>query len=301
MAADITINMYKLRIISAYAPTEDKPLSTKEAFYRDLQKLCQVPRKTKLLIQGDFNATSTRHSRFDGLKANEWRYKATDKSNDNGQIFLEFCRLSGLSILNTWFDHPLKHRYTWHSPDKVTKKVIDYSLSDSFTRQYVYNTRVRNSYLESDHRILITYLKTPANKAARYRKYKKKASPKPDINKLKDPDVKNIFKEEMTNQIIQYERSHTLNKKQDIIISSLSKARETLPKQKRNKKQHPCDDDGELKLLVQERENIKRNSGLNKHKIKEISSRIRKKVRKLRNSYYSKIASEISEAQQHRQ
>ena len=128
MAADITINVYKLRIISAYAPTEDKPLSTKEAFYRDLNKLCQLSKKTKLLIQGDFNATSTattRHSCFDGLKDNEWRYKATDKSNENGEIFLDFCRLHGLSILNTWFDHPLKHRYTWHSPDKVTKKVID--------------------------------------------------------------------------------------------------------------------------------------------------------------------------------
>ena len=59
MAADITINMYKVRTITAYAPTEDKPLSTKEAFYRDLKKLCQLPKKTKLLIQGDFNATST--------------------------------------------------------------------------------------------------------------------------------------------------------------------------------------------------------------------------------------------------
>ena len=131
----------------------------------------------------------------------------------------------------------------------------------------MYKTRVQNSCFDSDHRLLITYLKTPANKAARYHKYKKKTSPKPDINKLKDPDAKNRFKEVMKNQITQYERSHTLNKKQEIIISSLSKARETLPKQKKNKK-HPWDDDGELKLLMQERENVKRNSGLNNHKIK---------------------------------
>ena len=122
----------------------------------------------------------------------------------------------------------------------------------------MYKTRVRNSCFDSDHRLLITYLKTPANKGARYHKYKKKTGPKPDINKLKDPDAKNRFKEVMKNQITQYERSHTLNKQQEIIISSLSKARETLPKQKKNKEQHPLDDD-----------------------------------------YYSKIASEISEAQKH--
>ena len=45
MAVDICVKGYKLRIISAYAPTEGPPISTKEVFYRDLENLYQMEKK----------------------------------------------------------------------------------------------------------------------------------------------------------------------------------------------------------------------------------------------------------------
>ena len=156
MAADVTIRGCKIRIISAYAPTEDKAKSTKQSFYRELKKLCNAAKPYKTFIQGDFNATTTittRHSCFDGN--NKTVYDDEDTFNDNGEMFLDFCEENKLSILNTWYDHPIKHRITWHSPDAITKKVIDYSISESWLRQYIKDVRVRNSYFNSDHRLLV--------------------------------------------------------------------------------------------------------------------------------------------------
>ena len=64
-------------------------------------------------------------------------YSENDTYNENGELFLNVCAENHLSVMNTWFDHPLKHIITWHSPDKRTKKVIDYSIMESWLRQYV--------------------------------------------------------------------------------------------------------------------------------------------------------------------
>ena len=96
-----------------------------------------VDQNRKLCVNGDFNATTSitkRHSCYNGRNNSNYE---DDVSNINGELFLEFCNLKKLSILNTWFDHPLEHRITWHSPDQNTKNVIDYSLSDSWLRQFV--------------------------------------------------------------------------------------------------------------------------------------------------------------------
>ena len=51
VAVDICLKGYKLRIISAYAPSEGSPISTKELFYRDLEKLCKTEKERQVLIQ----------------------------------------------------------------------------------------------------------------------------------------------------------------------------------------------------------------------------------------------------------
>ena len=55
IAADITINGCKLRIISCYAPTMNSSLSSKQSFYRELSRLLKVDKNRKVILQGDFN------------------------------------------------------------------------------------------------------------------------------------------------------------------------------------------------------------------------------------------------------
>ena len=137
MVTDLTVKGFKLHVVSAYAPTENKPLSAKKSFYRDLNKVSQVDKNRKLFIQGDFNATSSiclKHSSFDGHPE---QFPENETFNENGSLLLEFCGKNKLSILNTWFAHPSIHRTTWHSPDGFTKKVYDLSLSGSWLRSFV--------------------------------------------------------------------------------------------------------------------------------------------------------------------
>ena len=75
-------------------------------------------------------------------------------------------------MLNTWFSHKKCRRITWHSADKVTKKVYNFILACSWLRQYVTNCRVYNSYdFDFDHRLVIADICTPCTKVARYVKW----------------------------------------------------------------------------------------------------------------------------------
>ena len=64
-------------------------------------------------------------------------------------------------MLQSFFEHPLEDRITWHSNDGVTKRVLDYILSENYIVQYVTDCKVENQYkFDSDHRLLSTFLHT---------------------------------------------------------------------------------------------------------------------------------------------
>ena len=73
MALNAQIKGFKIRIVSAYAPTEcDGSTGQKDNFYRQLKKACVKQSKhQKLIINGDFNATtavSLYQTYYDGKK-----------------------------------------------------------------------------------------------------------------------------------------------------------------------------------------------------------------------------------------
>ena len=113
MAADLTIRGCKIRVISCYAPTLQTALTTKQSFYRELSKLSKPEKNRKVLVQGDFNAelqVCRQHSCFKGGKS--FIEEDTNQINENEMLFLKYCQENKLSILNTWFYHPIHHRVT---------------------------------------------------------------------------------------------------------------------------------------------------------------------------------------------
>ena len=115
MAADVTIKGCKVRIVSCYASTLKTAFSTKQNFYRELSHLSRTEKNRKRLVQGDFNAEPQicrSHSNFQGGKS--FVDEGTNQSNENVMLFIQFCHSNELSIRNTWFEHPTKHRVTWH-------------------------------------------------------------------------------------------------------------------------------------------------------------------------------------------
>ena len=130
-------------------------------------------------------------------------------------LYLQYCLDNKLSILNTWFDHPIRHRITWHSPDGFTKKVYDYCLSRSFIRQFIQDVRVRNSYFNSDHRLLVIKVKTPCNKAARTFRRTSTYKPKPNLELLQNSEISDRTVEAIENHLTQNESPSSINELHD--------------------------------------------------------------------------------------
>jgi len=162
IVVDAIVRGCSLKIINCYAPTEDSTESSKNLFYRSLNKqLKSVKKKQKIICLGDFNATTSA----------AWYTSLREGSvvddliiNNNGERFHEFFDSNKLSVLNTWFTHKKCRRITWHSADGKTEKVYDFILCASWLRKYVSNCRVYNSYdFDSDHRLVIAKLTTPTS------------------------------------------------------------------------------------------------------------------------------------------
>ena len=139
-----------------YAPTDSHgSASKKDEFYRLLRKACVTQNNQKLIVTGDFNATTS-------VSLTNCNYNGTQiiddpLCNDNGSRINKFCRSMKLSMSQTYFDHPIEERYTWFSPDGKTKKVIDYILVNTLVQDYINECEVCQSFhIESDHRMLVT-------------------------------------------------------------------------------------------------------------------------------------------------
>ena len=304
IAADVLIKGCKLRIISSYAPTlYGYALSTKQAFYRELSKLCKVEGNRKVIVQGDFNAEleiCRTNSRFDGRSTRI--EEGLNQVNENGMLFLQFCIGNELSILNTWFDHLLHHRITWHSPNGVTKKVYDYSLSCSWIRQFVNDVRVRNSYFNSDHRLVVTKLKTPANKAAR-RYTRTRHKPKPNMKLLQNE----LINSRATCEIQKYleENSYpdpSVDQMHGYLVNALNSGRKVIPPVTRSKYKIPWEKDEMLTSLTKERRALRKKEVTPQVKahLKTLRKQINKRAKELRNKILKEKGKEINSAKHQR-
>ena len=125
MALNINIYGFQTRVVIAYSPTNAEiSVSAKESFYRDLRKACNKDNKNrKLIVLGDFNAETNMV-----LKKTDYNGKnmlLDNLCNENGEKLKSHCRMYKLCMSQSFFDHPLEERYTWYSPDGITKKVLD--------------------------------------------------------------------------------------------------------------------------------------------------------------------------------
>ena len=104
---------FNIRVIQAYAPTNNVEEAEVERFYKDLQDLLELtPNKDVLFITGDWNAKvgSQETPRVTGKFGLGIR-------NEAGQRLIEFCRENALVITNTLFQQHKGRLNTWTSPD----------------------------------------------------------------------------------------------------------------------------------------------------------------------------------------
>ncbi|XP_065582698.1 craniofacial development protein 2-like [Artemia franciscana] len=116
----------KLTVIVVYAPTNDTVDQTKDDFYRVLSNVvAEAHRHDIVTLCGDFNAKVGSDASY--APAILGRH-ALGEINDNGVRLIEFCATHELIVGASWFPHKQIHKYTWNSPDGVTRNEIDHIL-----------------------------------------------------------------------------------------------------------------------------------------------------------------------------
>lgn len=298
ISMNVTVQGFKLRLVNVYSPTNtDGSVFQKDDFYRKVRKACILTeKKHKLIVAGDFNAITSvvlKNSFYDGSGIIE-----DTQCNDNGTRLKTFCRSQRLSMLQTYFDIPLEERYTWHSNDGATTRVLDYVLSEKFVQQYVTDCVVEDKYeFESDHRLVVTSLLTPKSKSARW-KPKSQRERQRDISALKIIEQHDKFVQTVANHMpISHEGVTAEQRSEDIVEALKHSASLSLPPKSAKRTREIWKDDRALNNALNERSTLARGS----IQYKEISKKIKKRVYHLRNEKLKTEAEEINQFYNKRQ
>ncbi|XP_065572379.1 craniofacial development protein 2-like [Artemia franciscana] len=116
----------KLTVIIVYAPTNDTVDQAKDDFYRVLSNVVAKPHWHNIVtLCGDFNAKVRRDASYAPAILGK---HGLGGINDNGVRLIDFCATHELIVSVSWFPHKQIHKYTWNSPDGVTRNEIDHIL-----------------------------------------------------------------------------------------------------------------------------------------------------------------------------
>lgn len=124
--------------------------------------------------------------------------------------------------------------------DKVTKKIRNFSISNSWLRQFEKDARACSSYFGSDRRPVVTKLTTPTNKIARFYSHKPQ----------KPPRLKMKVREEFCDKQVDA-LNFDQNRNHNIILFFLAESCEIIPRIFRRKNILQWDDNPHLKRLIE--------------------------------------------------
>ncbi|CAF3749773.1 unnamed protein product [Rotaria sp. Silwood1] len=160
-----------LTIIQVYAPNIEADYM---AFLDTvLTAMESVPMKDFILFLGDFNAHVGNDSQtWNGVIG----LNGDQDLNNQGRCLLDFCATSGLSIMNTFFQHKNIHKYTWYKTggSMAQRSLIDFVIVSQNLRRAVTDVRVkRGAELSTDHHLVVCILEISSNHPIRKTKSKK--------------------------------------------------------------------------------------------------------------------------------
>ena len=169
-------NPINIIIIQVYVPTANAEEDKFDSSYNDVQEeIDRIPKQDLLMIIDDWNAKmeSTEEVRIIGKYGLRTR-------NQAGERLIEFCKVNGLFIANTFFKVPKRRLYTWTSSDAQYRNQIDYRVGNRRSKSSILAATTRpGSNCGTDHELLLSKirLKLKKNPTAI-------AIPKYDINNI---------------------------------------------------------------------------------------------------------------------
>ena len=205
--------MEKLTFIQVYAPTSTAKDEEMNAFYRDLTKaIVKAKNSTWYVVAGDLNAKVSERKSNESDIMGKFGY---GQRNDRGEKLMTFCRSNELFITNSLFKRKSNRKWTWLSPNGITKNEIDFFITHRNNKQCVKNVEVMNCLKDfSDHRMLrLTFGLTTAMKLY-HNQFKKRITISDDPFKIKK------FNSNCCRQLLEMKNTSEYNQLEEILIQS---------------------------------------------------------------------------------
>ena len=233
----------RLIVLNCYAPHMGLSFAVRSAFFNQLTSVYNFYNQeggNVIYVLGDFNSKL-------GSKLEEETFVghfARGIRNSNGDLLSEFCQQAELYASNTGFNHRACRRTTWTMPcrkatwssvesrmnDSMVQNQIDFILIPSTQKRHLRQSRSYiNTSKASDHRIVVTTLiTTPDQHFARHLPLKSKTV-QYDYQKLKNPEISEMYKQLIMEQLdLTVEVSLDFNKQHEIISKVSEKVLPTI-------------------------------------------------------------------------
>ncbi|KAJ0183213.1 hypothetical protein K1T71_001189 [Dendrolimus kikuchii] len=143
-------NRYSLKVVQVYAPTSAHSDEEVEAMYDDITKAIHGTTSAHYnVVMGDFNAKVGVQKRDEPIIGPY----GLGRRNHRGQMLVNFLEMQGLFLMNSFYKKKPQRRWTWQSPDTVTRNEIDFIMAD---KKHIFrDVSVVNRFnTGSDHRLV---------------------------------------------------------------------------------------------------------------------------------------------------
>ncbi|RVE42210.1 hypothetical protein evm_013143 [Chilo suppressalis] len=139
-----------IEVIQVYAPTSTYSDDVVEEMYEDISRALHTTTKAHFnVVMGDFNAKVGVQTCSESMLGS-YGYGSR---NHRGQMLVNFLEREGLFLMNSFFKKQPQRKWTWRSPDAMTKNEIDFIISDK--KRIFRDVSVINRFKTgSDHRLL---------------------------------------------------------------------------------------------------------------------------------------------------
>ncbi|XP_064076267.1 craniofacial development protein 2-like [Vanessa tameamea] len=141
---------YSLKVVQAYAPTSTHSDDEVEEMFDDISRALHSTTKTHYnVVMGDFNAKVGVQNCSESVVGPH----GFGSRNHRGQMLVNFLEREGLFLMNSFFKKQPQRKWTWQSPDTMTKNEIDFVMTDK--RHIFRDVSVINRFnTGSDHRLV---------------------------------------------------------------------------------------------------------------------------------------------------
>ncbi|XP_046683447.1 uncharacterized protein LOC124369479 [Homalodisca vitripennis] len=147
-----------MTVIGIYAPTNDESEGVKDDYEETLNDVFEQANSTgEVILIGNLNARFGRRNKHHIVGSH-----GEDVVYNNGEHLINVCEQHELKIMNGYFEHKNKHKFTWHQDMRKLQTIIDYLVIKQRSCFKVLDVKVhRGPDCGSDHYLVRAKIACP--------------------------------------------------------------------------------------------------------------------------------------------